>query len=89
MSTEMAWRETGEGLCLDLVFKNFRDAFRFMTEVAALAEQQDHHPDWHNVYNRVSIKLNTHDAGNQVTEKDRVLAAAILGLDSLALARSG
>ena len=48
-----------------------------MTEVAALAEAQQHHPEWRNVYNLVEITLTTHDAGNVVTEKDRALAQAI------------
>ena len=51
-----------------------------MTRVAFLAEQQGHHPDWSNVYNRVTIALTTHDAGNTVTAKDRTLAAAISAL---------
>ncbi len=82
----MIWRETDKGLCLDLTFPDFKDAFRFMTEVAALAEQHRHHPDWRNVYNRVSIKLNTHDADYQITEKDHALAEAITKLDSFTLA---
>ena len=48
-----------------------------MTKVALLAEKADHHPNWQNVYNRVSISLTTHDAGNTVTEKDVALATAI------------
>ena len=48
------------------------------------AEQQQHHPDWHNVYNRVDLRLTTHDAGNSVTEKDRLLAKAIAQLPGLA-----
>ena len=48
-----------------------------MTRVAFLAEKQDHHPDWSNVYNQVKIRLNTHDAGNIVTERDHRLAKAI------------
>ena len=48
-----------------------------MTRVALLAEQMNHHPTWTNTWNRVDIELTTHDAGNQVTAKDRELAAAI------------
>ena len=48
-----------------------------LTKVASIAEEQQHHPEWSNVYNRVSIRLRTHDASNSVTEKDRRLAAAI------------
>ena len=56
---------------------DFVAAFDFMTEVAALAEAHQHHPEWRNVYNLVEIALTTHDAGNVVTEKDRALAQAI------------
>jgi 4a-hydroxytetrahydrobiopterin dehydratase len=52
-------------------------AFGFMSQVALLAEVRNHHPNWSNVYNRVSIELTSHDAGNQVTDKDRDLATAI------------
>lgn len=58
-------------------FKDFAQAFAFMTEVALHAEKQDHHPDWSNVWNTVEIKLNTHSAGNIVTEKDHKLAKTI------------
>jgi 4a-hydroxytetrahydrobiopterin dehydratase len=58
-------------------FSDFTEAFAFMTRVAFLAEAQQHHPNWFNVYNRVDIALTTHDAGNVVTEKDRKLAKAI------------
>ncbi len=71
------WKETNESLERSFVFKDFKAAFAFMTEVAFYAEQHNHHPDWSNVYNRVDIRLSTHDAGNVVTEKDRNLAAAI------------
>ena len=58
-------------------FNDFKQAFAFMTEVAFHAETQNHHPNWSNVYNTVSIQLNTHDAGNVVTEKDHALAQSI------------
>ena len=74
------WRETSEGLEAEFKFKDFVEAFAFMTKVASLAEEQQHHPEWSNVYNRVSIRLRTHDANNSVTEKDRRLAAAIADL---------
>jgi 4a-hydroxytetrahydrobiopterin dehydratase len=69
--------EVGDALVADLQFEDFNQAFRFMTLVAELAEAQQHHPEWHNVYNRVSIRLTTHDSGNQITELDRNLAASI------------
>jgi len=71
------WQEKDNALVADLRFKDFVAAFRFMTIVAELAEVHMHHPEWTNVYNRVRIKLTTHDAGNVVTEKDRALAKAI------------
>ena len=74
------WRETGEGLEAEFEFKDFVEAFAFMTKVASIAEEQHHHPEWSNVYNRVSIRLRTHDANNSITEKDRRLAAAITDL---------
>ena len=79
------WKQVGDALVAELVFKNFVDAFAFMTDVAALAEKHDHHPEWSNVYNRVTIRLTTHDAGNQVTDKDRKLAEAIEALASASL----
>ena len=79
------WKQVEDALVAELVFKNFVDAFAFMTDVAALAEKHDHHPEWSNVYNRVTIRLTTHDAGNQVTDKDRRLAEAIEALASAPL----
>jgi 4a-hydroxytetrahydrobiopterin dehydratase len=71
------WVEKNNGLEVSLVFKDFLEAFGFMQQVADLAEAHDHHPEWFNVYNRLDIRLSTHDAGNVVTDKDRELAAAI------------
>lgn len=71
------WIEQNNQLCQTFEFKDFSEAFAFMTRVAILAEKMDHHPWWSNVWNTVTIKLNTHDAGDIVTEKDTKLAAAI------------
>ena len=71
------WIESDNKLKAEFQFDNFVDAFAFMTKVAMLAEKVDHHPNWSNVYNRVFIELNTHDAGNIVTEKDYDLAREI------------
>ena len=79
------WKQVKDSLVAELMFKNFVDAFAFMTDVAALAEKHDHHPEWSNVYNRVTIRLTTHDAGNQVTDNDRKLAEAIEALASASL----
>lgn len=74
------WIEENHHLKKTFQFKDFISAFAFMTKVAILAEKMNHHPNWSNVYNRVTIELSTHDAGNIVTEKDRKLAEAIDGL---------
>jgi 4a-hydroxytetrahydrobiopterin dehydratase len=71
------WTEEENQLKRSFTFKDFSEAFAFMTRVAFLAEAQQHHPNWSNVYNRVDIVLTTHDAGNLVTEKDRKLARSI------------
>lgn len=71
------WTETNNSLQRTFTFKDFSEAFAFMTRVALLAEKHDHHPEWNNVWNKVEITLRTHSAGNVVTEKDRKLAAAI------------
>jgi 4a-hydroxytetrahydrobiopterin dehydratase len=71
------WTEEDNRMKKTFVFKDFQEAFAFMTRVAFLAEAQNHHPNWSNVYNKVNIELTTHDAGNVVTDKDRKLAQAI------------
>ena len=58
-------------------FKNFIEAFAFMTKVAFIAEKENHHPNWRNVYNKVMISLNTHDEGDTVTAKDVKLSELI------------
>lgn len=71
------WKEADNTLSKTFKFANFIDAFAFMTRVALLAEKQNHHPNWSNIYDTVTINLNTHDAGDIITEKDRKLASAI------------
>ena len=71
------WEEKNNQLYRKFIFKNFSEAFAFMTRVALEAEKMDHHPLWSNVWNTVEIWLNTHSAGNIVTEKDRKLAKKI------------
>ena len=73
----MSWTEADNKLSKTFEFKDFSEAFAFMTRVAIEAEKMNHHPEWSNVYNRVSISLSTHDAGNVVTDTDRKLAANI------------
>ncbi|HZH66652.1 MAG TPA: 4a-hydroxytetrahydrobiopterin dehydratase [Flavisolibacter sp.] len=71
------WTEIDNTLYQKFTFKDFSEAFAFMTRVALVAEKMDHHPRWTNVWNTVEVWLNTHDAGNTVTDKDRKLAKLI------------
>jgi 4a-hydroxytetrahydrobiopterin dehydratase len=71
------WEEEDNKLIRTFEFKDFTEAFGFMTKVAIEAEKADHHPNWSNVYNTVKIELTTHDAGNIVTDNDRNLATKI------------
>jgi 4a-hydroxytetrahydrobiopterin dehydratase len=71
------WTETNNQLHRSFQFKDFSEAFAFMTRVALEAEKMDHHPLWTNVYNKVEIWLSTHSAGNIVTKKDQQLAEKI------------
>ena len=68
--------ETAGAIGRDFRFKDFSEAFAFMSRVALAAEKAGHHPDWSNSYNKVSIALSTHSAGG-LTEKDVALARAI------------
>jgi 4a-hydroxytetrahydrobiopterin dehydratase len=71
------WKEENNKLYRKFEFKNFSEAFAFMTRVALAAEKMDHHPLWTNVYNKVEIWLCTHDAGDVVTDKDHKLSKKI------------
>ena len=71
------WKETDNKLHKSFEFRDFSAAFAFMTRVALIAEKMNHHPTWTNTYNKVEMWLNTHDAGDKVTDKDRKLAEAI------------
>lgn len=73
----MTWKEENNSLKRSFKFKDFVEAWAFMTQVALIAEKMDHHPEWSNVYNKVEITLTTHDKGNTITEKDRLLAKMI------------
>jgi 4a-hydroxytetrahydrobiopterin dehydratase len=70
------WQLEGEHLKRSFRFKDFNEAWGFMNRVALLAEAQDHHPEWFNVYNKVDIALTTHDAGG-LSARDMRLAKAI------------
>ena len=73
----MEWKEENNRLKKTFTFKDFTEAFGFMTRVALTAEKMNHHPTWTNTWNSVTIELSTHDAGNVVTGLDRKLADAI------------
>lgn len=78
-SIDDAWQFKEKFIHRDFVFKDFIEAFSFMAAVALIAEKSAHHPDWKNVYNKVTITLNTHDADG-LTAKDFDLATAIDGI---------
>jgi len=71
------WQEKNNELFQEFTFKDFNQAFAFMQNVAAEAEARQHHPRWHNEWNKVQIWLSTHDAGGKVTDKDRSFATFI------------
>ncbi|MEX2512008.1 MAG: 4a-hydroxytetrahydrobiopterin dehydratase [Cyclobacteriaceae bacterium] len=71
------WKEENNKLVKTFEFKDFTEAFAFMTKVAFLAEAHGHHPNWSNAYNKVTFELTTHDKGNTITQKDKDLAKAI------------
>lgn len=72
----MSWSEVDGKLRREFTFRDFSEAWAFMSRVALLAEKQDHHPDWSNSWNTVVIELVSHDVG-AITERDRDLAGAI------------
>jgi 4a-hydroxytetrahydrobiopterin dehydratase len=71
------WNKANDSLVREFEFKDFKEAFAFITKVALLAEQKDHHPEIRNVYNRVTLSFSTHDAGDIITDKDREMAELI------------
>jgi 4a-hydroxytetrahydrobiopterin dehydratase len=81
MDNPDGWTPSEDGKALERTFrfKDFSEAFGFLTRVAMHAEKVDHHPEFTNVWNRVDFRLTTHDTGG-VTERDRQLAEAINGL---------
>lgn len=74
------WTEKNGKLYKEFEFKDFIEAFGFMTQVAFVAEKMNHHPVWSNAYNKVEFRLSTHDANDQITEKDHLLAKKIDGI---------
>lgn len=70
------FEEKGNALEAHFSFKDFREAQSFINSIADLSEQEQHHPEIHWVYNKIVLRLNTHDAGNTITEKDHKWVAA-------------
>jgi 4a-hydroxytetrahydrobiopterin dehydratase len=68
------WTEQDNALTKTFKFKTFQEAMVWMVKASYFIEKMNHHPEWTNVYNKVQVKLQTHDAGNTVTAKDRELA---------------
>ena len=71
------WEESNNKMYRKFEFRDFSEAFAFMTRVALEAEKMNHHPEWKNVWNKVEVWLSTHDAGDVVTDRDRKLAKKI------------
>ena len=80
LQTLPGWTFRRDALAKEFKFGSFKEAFSFMGRVSFEAEAMNHHPEWSNVYNRVAIRLNTHDAGGKVTAKDVALAQKIQAL---------
>lgn len=71
------WINENNALHKTYTFADFETAMHFMQQAAKSISIQNHHPEWTNVYNKVSVKLTTHDSGNTITEKDEMLAVAL------------
>ncbi|HKG69882.1 MAG TPA: 4a-hydroxytetrahydrobiopterin dehydratase [Segetibacter sp.] len=71
-----SWSYKDDYIDKNFVFEDFNEAFGFMSRIALLSEKLQHHPDWSNIYNKVNIRLSTHDAGG-ITELDITMAAKI------------
>ena len=72
-----AWQADSDSLVRTIAFQNFTKAIAFIMELSFIAEKLNHHPEIYNVYNKVTLRLSTHDAGNKVTDKDIELAKQI------------
>jgi len=76
LTVDPSWKLDGEFICRNFLFKDFAEAFAFMTKVAVLSEKLNHHPNWENVFNKVKIAISTHET-NGLTERDFELALEI------------
>ncbi len=77
LATLPAWQRTGEALTRSYTFSDFAQAMAFMNDAAVEIERLNHHPEWTNVYNRLDVRLTTHDAGDRVTAADVELAKTL------------
>jgi len=75
------WTESNHELAKTFVFKSFLEAIHWMVKASSEMEKQNHHAIWTNEFNKVHVRLTTHDAGNTITQKDRELAAALDMID--------
>lgn len=75
------WTESNHELTKTFVFKSFLEAIHWMVKASVIIEKLNHHPTWTNEYNKVHVRLTTHDAGNTITQKDRELADALDMID--------
>jgi 4a-hydroxytetrahydrobiopterin dehydratase len=75
------WKEENNSLVKEYVFKDFEQAFSFLNRVAAICEQENHHPEIYNVYNKVKLTFCTHDAANTITAKDYKITKLIDSID--------
>ncbi len=80
LGTLNGWKHERDALAKTFKFGSFREALSFMVRAGFEAEAMNHHPEWTNVYNKVEVRLNTHDAGGKVTRKDVELAAKLDGI---------
>ena len=78
----VGWQLEGSKLLKTYKFRDFKAALLFINQVGAIAEDHDHHPEIHNIWNRVSLRLCTHDAGDRITEKDLTLARALQSISA-------
>ena len=77
LATLPAWKQNGEALERTFTFADFTEALAFINDAAPEIERLNHHPEWTNVYNRVSVRLTSHDAGNRITTADVELAKTL------------
>jgi 4a-hydroxytetrahydrobiopterin dehydratase len=80
VNTSSNWQESNQNISKTFEFNSFEEAINFMVRASQKISLLNHHPEWTNIYNKVMVKLSTHDAGNTVTEKDWELARVLDGI---------